>query len=47
MSDLEVLQKSFMESMDSIQKQFKKENEIFDKKIISKDKNIKLKKEKW
>ena len=46
MSDLEVLQKSFMESMDSMQKQFQKEKEIFEKKIMElKEKNISLKKE--
>ena len=46
MSDIEVLQKSFMESMDSMQKQFQKEKEIFEKKIMElKEKNISLKKE--
>ena len=47
MSDIETLQKSFMDSMDSMQKQFQQEKEIFEKKIIElKEKNIKLKKEK-
>ena len=46
MSDLEVLEKSFMESMDSMQKAFKEEKDTLEKKIIElKNKNIKLKKE--
>ena len=46
MTDIEALQKSFMESMDSMQKQFRKDKEIFEKKIIElKEKNIKLKNE--
>ena len=46
MSDLEVLQKSFMESMDSMQKQFQKEKESLEKKILElKEKNKNLKKE--
>ena len=47
MSDLEVLEKSFMESMDSMTKAFKEEKESLEKKIIElKEKNIKLRKEK-
>ena len=46
MSDLEVLQKSFMDSMDSMQKQFQKERESLEKKILElKEKNKNLKKE--
>ena len=46
MSDLEVLQKSFMDSMDSMQKQFQKEKESLEKKILElKEKNKNLKKE--
>ena len=47
MSEIEILQKSFMESMDSMQKEFKKEKEKLEKKISElKEKNTKLKKEK-
>ena len=47
MSELEVLQKSFMESMDSMTKQFKKEKETLEKKLNEcKEKYNKLKKDK-
>ena len=46
MSDLEILQKSFMESMDSMQKEFKKEKDNLEKNIEElKEKYSKLKKQ--
>ena len=46
MSDLEILQKSFMESMDSMQKEFKKEKENLEKNIEElKEKYSKLQKQ--
>ena len=46
MSELEILQKSFMESMDSMSKQFKKEKESLEKKLNDyKEKYNKLKKD--
>ena len=47
MSELEILQKSFMESMDSMTKQFNKEKETYEKKLNElKEKYNKLKKDK-
>ena len=47
MSELEILQKSFMESMDSMTKQFNKEKESYEKKLNElKEKYNKLKKDK-
>ena len=47
MADLELLQKSFMDSMDSMRKTFEKEKEVLEKKVKElKDENIKLKKDK-
>ena len=46
MSELEILQKSFMESMDSMTKQFNKEKETYEKKLNElKEKYNKLKKD--
>ena len=47
MADIEVLQKSFMDSMDSMRKTFEKEKEVLEKKVKElKDENTKLKKDK-
>ena len=47
MADIELLQKSFMDSMDSMRKAFEKEKDILEKKVKElKEENIKLKKDK-
>ena len=46
MADIEVLQKSFMDSMDSMRKTFEKEKDVLEKKVKElKDENTKLKKD--
>ena len=47
MADIELLQKSFMDSMDSMRKAFEKEKDVLEKKVKElKEENIKLKKDK-
>ena len=44
MADIELLQKSFMDSMDSMRKAFEKEKDVLEKKVKElKEENIKLK----
>ena len=47
MADIELLQKSFMDSMDSMRKAFEKDKDVLEKKVKElKEENIKLKKDK-